>query len=183
MSDKDPEKKIPVRPQTLFPPIPDNFPLDLRDAFWAIRQGGRSLHNTAAQNPQVLAMAQLSDSSSSDEEVSPSLRVTEEEKAGTVPGSKKATAIALGMRTAQANPTVPRGPMTKHEKRVFLHAQHRLRPETLGAPPTPPEDHAPEEKKKDQAEGGQQSVPKPKPAHKKKDKKKHKKSKSKKSSQ
>ena len=50
------------------------------------------------------------DTSSSGNDYDPSLRTTEEERDwGTIPASDIATAMALAHRTAQVNPTVPRG--------------------------------------------------------------------------
>ena len=59
-------------------------------------EGGKTPKNTKTET--------LSDDTSSDEE----LRVTEEEKRGTSPGSVQATTMALMCRQAQANPTVER---------------------------------------------------------------------------
>ena len=51
----------------------------------------------------------LDDSSSDDDSPDPSLKTTEEERCGTIPGSQQATAMALMCTRAQANPTVERG--------------------------------------------------------------------------
>ena len=47
-------------------------------------------------------------STSEEDERDPSLRLTEEERRGTIPGSTQATAMALTMTRAQANPVVKR---------------------------------------------------------------------------
>ena len=47
-------------------------------------------------------------STSEEDERDPSLRLTEEEHRGTIPGSTQATAMALTMTRAQANPVVER---------------------------------------------------------------------------
>ena len=53
----------------------------------------------------------LSDSSTSEEEVDPQLRTSEEERIyGTIKGSAQATQAALLHTRAQSNPTVERGP-------------------------------------------------------------------------
>lgn len=78
--------------------------LDLKDAYYYIRM----------QQP---ADQPLSDDSSTDEETRqensrqiPLLRTTVEEREySSIPGSEIASVIALSFRTAQANPTVPRG--------------------------------------------------------------------------
>ena len=52
----------------------------------------------------------LSDSESSDDEVSPHLCTSQEERVyGTIKGSMQATQVALSHSTAQSNPTVERG--------------------------------------------------------------------------
>ena len=49
----------------------------------------------------------LPDDSSSEEDLErQTLRLTEEEKRGTIPGSTEATAMALALQRAQANPVV-----------------------------------------------------------------------------
>ena len=54
---------------------------------------------------------------SSDEEVPDrTLKTTEEERRGTIPGSMCATASALVGARAQANPTVERGPPQRRKK-------------------------------------------------------------------
>ena len=57
-----------------------------------------------------------SDDSSSDASVDDSLKVTEEEKRGTIPGSTTDTAMALAGARAQSNPTVERGPPRRKKK-------------------------------------------------------------------
>ena len=53
----------------------------------------------------------LPDDSSSDEDAPPPpYRTTEEERQGSIPGSNRATAVALTHQSAQGNPVVPRGP-------------------------------------------------------------------------
>ena len=56
-------------------------------------------------NPEALA-----------DRVEEDLCITEEERRGTIPGSKQATAMCHFMRTAQANPVVERGPLRKVKK-------------------------------------------------------------------
>ena len=53
----------------------------------------------------------LSDSESSEDEVNPYLRTSQEERVyGTIKGSAQATQAALSHTTVQCNPTVERGP-------------------------------------------------------------------------
>ena len=53
----------------------------------------------------------LSDSESSEEEVNPHLRTSQEERVcGTIKGSAQATQAALSHTRVQSNPTVERGP-------------------------------------------------------------------------
>ena len=53
----------------------------------------------------------LSDSESSEDEVNPHLRTSQEERVyGTIKGSAQATQAALSHTTVQSNPTVERGP-------------------------------------------------------------------------
>ena len=53
----------------------------------------------------------LSDSKSSEDEVNPHLRTSQEERVyGTIRGSEQATQTALSHTTVQTNPTVERGP-------------------------------------------------------------------------
>ena len=53
----------------------------------------------------------LSDRESSEDEVNPHLRTSQEERVyGTIKGSTQATRAALSHTTAQCNPTVERGP-------------------------------------------------------------------------
>ena len=53
----------------------------------------------------------LSDSKSSEDEVNPHLRTSQEERAyGTIKGSTQATQAVLSHTTAQSNPMVERGP-------------------------------------------------------------------------
>ena len=52
----------------------------------------------------------LSDSESSEDEVNPHLRTSQEERVyGTIKGSAQATQVALSHTTTQCNPTVERG--------------------------------------------------------------------------
>ena len=54
----------------------------------------------------------MSGSESSEEEVNPHLRASEEERVyGTIKGSTQATQAALSHTRAQTNPTVERGPL------------------------------------------------------------------------
>ena len=53
----------------------------------------------------------LSDSESSEDEVNPHLRTSQEERVyGTIKGSAQVTQVALSCTTVQCNPTVDRGP-------------------------------------------------------------------------
>ena len=56
-------------------------------------------------------------STSEDEERDSALKLTEEERRGTVPGSTQATAMALTFTQAQANPVVERGQPRKVKKK------------------------------------------------------------------
>ena len=56
-------------------------------------------------NPEALA-----------DRVQEDLRITEEERRGTIPGSIQATAMCHFLRRAQANPVVERGPPRKIKK-------------------------------------------------------------------
>ena len=56
-------------------------------------------------NPEALA-----------DRVEEDLRITEEERGGTIPGSTQATAMCHFLHTAQANPVVERGPPQKVKK-------------------------------------------------------------------
>ena len=58
----------------------------------------------------------LLDDSSDDEIVDKTLKTTEEERRGTIPGSVSATASALAGARAQANPIVERGPPRRRKK-------------------------------------------------------------------
>ena len=69
--------------------------------------------STDDQNSEKL----LDDSSSDDDSPDPSLKTTEEERHGTISGSKQATAMALMCMKAQANPTVERGKPIKRSKK------------------------------------------------------------------
>ena len=81
-------------------------------------EGGKTPENTKTET--------LSDDTSSDEEPVPlELRVTEEEKRGTSPGSVQATAMALMCRRAQANPTVERGKLIKRNKKKNKNPQSK----------------------------------------------------------
>ena len=68
---------------------------------------------TGDQNSEKL----LDDSSSDDDSPDESLKMMEEEQRGTIPGSQKATAMALMCTRAQANPTVKRGKPIKRSKK------------------------------------------------------------------
>lgn len=58
----------------------------------------------------------LLDDSSEEEVPDTTLKTTEEERRGTIPGSVCATASALAGARAQANPTVERGPPRRRKK-------------------------------------------------------------------
>ena len=68
----------------------------------------QSDRNDSFNSPADRLIAQ--DDSSSEESIDDSLKATEEEKRGTIPGSTVATAMALAGTRAQSNPTVERGP-------------------------------------------------------------------------
>ena len=74
----------------------------------------KNLHQMAEGNPKKLENPnnQLGDSDSSDEEpINPILKTSVEERHyGTIPGLALATQAALSHSSAQANPTVERGP-------------------------------------------------------------------------
>ena len=58
----------------------------------------------------------LSDSKSSEEEVNPYLRTSQEERVyGTIKGSTQATQAALSHTTVQCNPMVEKGPSKQHK--------------------------------------------------------------------
>ena len=59
----------------------------------------------------------MEDSSSEEEEQSDELKITEEEKWGTIPGSTAATAMALAYSRTTINPTVECGLPKKTHKR------------------------------------------------------------------
>ena len=60
----------------------------------------------------------ISDSESSDEELNPHIRTSQEERfSDTIKGSAQATQAALSYTTAQCNPTVERGPDRKPKKK------------------------------------------------------------------
>lgn len=59
----------------------------------------------------------MTDSSTDNEQLPPQYRVTEEEKRGTIPGSKEATSIAVGLSTAHGNPVVNRTVKLRRRKR------------------------------------------------------------------
>ena len=61
----------------------------------------------------------LSDDSSDEEAPENNLRVIEEEKCGSIPGSTVATAMALAGARAQANPTIERGPPHRRKKQLI----------------------------------------------------------------
>ena len=73
----------------------------------------------------------LSDSESSEDEVNPHLRTSQEERVyGTIKGSMQATQAALSHTTAQCNPTVERGlpkqpKIKKLSKEQWLTKPHR----------------------------------------------------------
>ena len=78
----------------------------------------------AEKNPTKKTKSQsdfLSDSDSSEDEVSPHLRTSQEERLyGTVKGSAQATQVALAHSTAQSNPTVERGlPKQPKIKKIY----------------------------------------------------------------
>ena len=59
----------------------------------------------------------LNDSSSDEDITDESLKTMEEERRGTIPGSRQATVMALMCSQAQANPTVERGQPIKRSKK------------------------------------------------------------------
>ena len=72
----------------------------------------KSASNHQKDNPRD----RLLDDSSDEEPIDPTLKTTEEECRGTIPGSTSATASALAGARAQANPTVERGPPCHRKK-------------------------------------------------------------------
>ena len=60
--------------------------------------------------------AKLLDDSSDEEVLDRTLKTTEEEHRGTIPGSTNATASALAGARAQGNPIVERGPPRRRKK-------------------------------------------------------------------
>lgn len=62
----------------------------------------------------------LPDDSSEDEEVPVRFRTTEEERDGTIPGSREATIAALAQQRAQGNPVVRRATQTSPKPRLAL---------------------------------------------------------------
>ena len=71
--------------------------------------------NTNTENKDKDVMSD--DPSTSEDEVQTPLRVTEEERRGTIPGSTQATAMALTFSRAQANPVVERSKPRKTKKK------------------------------------------------------------------
>ena len=70
--------------------------------------------NTENKNKDVMSD---DPSTSEEDEVQTPLRVTEEERRGTIPGSTQATAMALTFSRAQANPVVERSKPRKTKKK------------------------------------------------------------------
>ena len=70
-------------------------------------------------NPENKTKDVMSDdpTTSEEEEGQTSLRVTEEERRGTIPGSTQATVMALTFSRAQANPVVERSKPCKMKKK------------------------------------------------------------------
>ncbi len=93
--------------------------LDLRDAYHSI-----SLFPVMASLPCM-----SDDSSSEDEPMPQALRVTEEERRGTVPGSAEATAMAMGMRAAQPNPLVRRQQQDANDAKRLKRKEKKERKE------------------------------------------------------
>ena len=66
----------------------------------------------------------LSDSESSEDEVNPHLRTSQEERVyGTIKGSTQATWATLSHTTMQCNPTVERGPLKQPRIKKLLKEQ------------------------------------------------------------
>ena len=72
----------------------------------------KSANSRQQDNPRD----RLLDDTSDNEPIDPTLKTTEEECRGTIPGSTSATASALAGAQAQANPTVERGPPRRRKK-------------------------------------------------------------------
>ena len=72
--------------------------------------------NTEKSGKEDHYSKRLLDDSSDDEIVDKTLKITEEERRGTIPGSVSATASALAGARAQANPIVERGPPRRRKK-------------------------------------------------------------------
>ena len=81
---------------------------DLQDAFQSLCLCS---HGRKESTEDKVQSDYLSDSKSSEEEVNPYLRTSQEERVyGTIKGSAQATQAALSHTRAQCNPTVERGP-------------------------------------------------------------------------
>ena len=66
----------------------------------------------------------LSDSESSEDEVNPHLRTSQEERVyGTIKGFVQATQVALSHTTVQCNPTVERGPLKQPKIKKLSNEQ------------------------------------------------------------
>ena len=66
----------------------------------------------------IMDEQQMSDDTSSDEEICDSLKTTWEEKQGTIPESPQATAVARSFSSAEANPVVERGSPKQKKLRI-----------------------------------------------------------------
>ena len=66
----------------------------------------------------IMDKEQMSDDTSSDEEISDSLKTTWEEKQGTIPESPQATAVARSFSSAEANSVVERGSPKQRKIRI-----------------------------------------------------------------
>ena len=74
----------------------------------------------------------LSDSESSEDEVNPHLRTSQEERVyGTIKGSAQATQAVLCHTTMQSNPTVERGPPKQPKIKKLLKNRHWTKPRRL----------------------------------------------------
>ena len=85
-----------------------------------------------------LTLSDMSDDTTSEEEntMMAELKLTEEEKRGTVPYSPQATAVALTLTKATVNPTVTRGPIRRRHKRKNVQKSDKcIQTESSTSPP------------------------------------------------
>ena len=90
--------------------------LNINDIFKCSCLEIMSQQKSASSHQKDNPTDRLLDDSSDEEPIDPTLKMTEEERRGTIPGSISATASALAGARAQANPTVERGPPRRRKK-------------------------------------------------------------------